>query len=43
MDYTMRNAAETYRRALAEGIVPYGTRVSLNRLTGTPPPVPLPP
>lgn len=43
LDYTVRNAAETYRRALAEGFVPYCSRVSLNRLTGTPPPALSPP
>jgi uncharacterized protein (TIGR01370 family) len=38
VDYTVQDAPETYRRARAEGFVPYCTRVSLGRLTTTPPP-----
>jgi cysteinyl-tRNA synthetase len=38
VDYTVRDAPETYRRARAAGLVPYCTRVSLSRLTSTPPP-----
>jgi len=38
VDYTVNDAAATYRRSRAEGFVPYCTRVSLSRLTTTPPP-----
>jgi cysteinyl-tRNA synthetase, unknown class len=38
IDYTVADADGTYRRARAEGFVPYCTQVSLSRLTTTPPP-----
>jgi cysteinyl-tRNA synthetase, unknown class len=38
VDYTVQDADATYQRALAEGFVPYCSRVSLSRLTTTPPP-----
>jgi cysteinyl-tRNA synthetase len=38
VDYTVPDAPATYRRARAAGFVPYCTRVSLSRLTTTPPP-----
>jgi cysteinyl-tRNA synthetase len=39
VDYTVQNAGATYSNALTEGFVPYCTRVSLSRLTTTPPPI----
>ena len=38
IDYTVQDADATYRRARAEGFVPYCSQVSLSRLTTTPPP-----
>lgn len=39
IDYTVEDAPATYRRAIAEGFVPYCSRVSLSQLTTTPPPI----
>lgn len=36
-DYALRNAADVYARAAAEGFVAYASRRSLSRLTTTPP------
>ena len=37
VDYTVAHAADTYRQSRAAGFIPYCTRVSLSRITTTPP------